>query len=280
MESRRQINNAPERRYLCGSEVRMVNRETRTIRGYGVVFNRESQVMSTGGKKFVEKIHPDAAATITGPMLSMHNHDDNRLLGNTRSGTMRTGVDSIGAWYEVDLPESPTGEDVAVSVARGDTDGSSFQFLADPSKDTWTQRSDGLLEREIRGFLGVFEMGPVTNAAYLSTTVDLTVAKRSMSAALGEIEEETPPMYTTEIEAVDPTTGKVEKYQGPNVPGQNEDEAREYCQKNGLGYCRVAGKLVGEIEQPTESRKAETDNNKQIIQRRAAQARATLALYQ
>lgn len=265
---------------MCGSEVRMVNRETRTIRGYGVVFNRESQVMSTGGKKFVEKIHPEAAATIKGPMLSMHNHDDNRLLGNTRSGTMRVGVDTVGAWYEVDLPESPTGEDVSVSVARGDTDGSSFQFLVDPSKDTWTQRSDGLLEREIRGFIGVFEMGPVTNAAYLSTTVDLTVAKRSMSAALGEIEEETPPMYTTEIEAVDPTTGKVEKYQGPNVPGQNEDEAREYCQKNGLGYCRVAGKLVEEIEHPTESRNAETDINKEIIQRRAAQARATLALYQ
>lgn len=36
------------------------------------------------------------------------------------------------------------------------------------------------------------------------------------------------------------------KWQGPHVPGATMQEAQEYCNKNGLGYCRVVGVLVEE----------------------------------
>lgn len=64
--------------------------------------------------------------------------------------------------------------------------------------------------------------------------------------------------WTTEIWAVDPidyndsdsreTISRIHsvKWQGPHVPGATIQEAQEYCNKNGLGYCRVVGILVEE----------------------------------
>lgn len=42
-------------------------------------------------------------------------------------------------------------------------------------------------------------------------------------------------------------TGDTKKWCGPNVPGISFATAQEYCEKNGLGYCKVIGKLVAEI---------------------------------
>lgn len=55
-------------------------------------------------------------------------------------------------------------------------------------------------------------------------------------------------LYTTEIKAIDPETNELLRWQGPHVPGISFRDAQEYCQRNGLGYCIVTGKLVGEID--------------------------------
>lgn len=161
--------------------------DSRTIRGYGIVFNRESNDLMAGGRRFTEIVRPESVQGLDfAALLSMHNHDRNRLLGNTRSGTMRTGIDSMGVWYETDVPDSPTGDDVLESVKRGDTQDSSFQFSIAPSGDKWEMR-DGRLYREILKMEGVYEMGPVSEGAY----PDTTVAKRSLeqsAAALPAIE--------------------------------------------------------------------------------------------
>lgn len=54
-------------------------------------------------------------------------------------------------------------------------------------------------------------------------------------------------LFTTEIDAIDPKTGELKNWGGPNVPGISFADAEEYCQKNGLGYCTVTGILVAEI---------------------------------
>jgi hypothetical protein len=53
-------------------------------------------------------------------------------------------------------------------------------------------------------------------------------------------------LYCTEILAVDPQTNTVCLWGGPNVPGISFQDAEEYCQHNGLGYCKVVGELVSE----------------------------------
>lgn len=52
--------------------------------------------------------------------------------------------------------------------------------------------------------------------------------------------------YTTTIKAICPIDGKLKTYAGPHVPGISFATAQEYCNQNGLGYCKVDGILVGE----------------------------------
>jgi hypothetical protein len=53
--------------------------------------------------------------------------------------------------------------------------------------------------------------------------------------------------WYTEIKAISPVDGALKVYCGPNVPGINEKTAQEYCENNGLGYCKVIGELIAEI---------------------------------
>lgn len=55
------------------------------------------------------------------------------------------------------------------------------------------------------------------------------------------------PLFATEIRAIDPITGEMKTYGGPNVPAFTPGMAAHYCQQNGLGYCRILGELVAEI---------------------------------
>lgn len=55
--------------------------------------------------------------------------------------------------------------------------------------------------------------------------------------------------WVTEVRAIDPINperGAI-LWAGPNVPGETHADAEKYCQKNGLGYCRVVGLLIAEI---------------------------------
>lgn len=52
--------------------------------------------------------------------------------------------------------------------------------------------------------------------------------------------------WCTEIQAIDPTTGQMKKWGGPDVPGINIQDAQQYCRDN-LGYCRVIGELVADV---------------------------------
>lgn len=178
-------NKCPEAR------ARVINAESRTIRGYGIVFNKESVDLRAGGRIFREVIKPEAVRGVDfSNLLSMHNHRSERLLGNTAAGTMRTGVDNVGVWYEVDLPNAPTGHDVLESVSRGDTQGSSFQFDIKGDGEKWSMR-DGKAFREVTQFNGVYEMGPVSEPAYPDTSI--SARSLEMLESLDVVIEETPP---------------------------------------------------------------------------------------
>lgn len=55
-------------------------------------------------------------------------------------------------------------------------------------------------------------------------------------------------LWVTEIRAIDPNDGELKTWAGPHVPGITWRFAEEYCQNHGLGYCKVIGELVAEIE--------------------------------
>ena len=53
--------------------------------------------------------------------------------------------------------------------------------------------------------------------------------------------------WSTEITAIDPITGDLKLYAGPNITAATQNLAKIYCQRNGLGYCRVGDQIIAEI---------------------------------
>jgi len=55
--------------------------------------------------------------------------------------------------------------------------------------------------------------------------------------------------WCTEIKAIDPNAPDkgIILWCGPEVEANTLEEAKKFCQDNGLGYCKVIGKLVEEI---------------------------------
>jgi len=53
--------------------------------------------------------------------------------------------------------------------------------------------------------------------------------------------------FTTIIIAINPITGILTSWGGPNIQAINWKDAEKYCQVNGLGYCKVDGELICEI---------------------------------
>jgi len=49
--------------------------------------------------------------------------------------------------------------------------------------------------------------------------------------------------WLTEVKAVD-KKGDMKTYGGPDVEAPSWELAQEYCEQNGLGYCKVIGELI------------------------------------
>lgn len=54
-------------------------------------------------------------------------------------------------------------------------------------------------------------------------------------------------LWVTEIKAKSPIDGSLKSYCGPEVPGITLEDAQQYCENNGLGYCWVLGELIMDI---------------------------------
>jgi HK97 family phage prohead protease len=94
-------------------------------------------------------------------------------LGRTTAGTLRLSVDETGLKYEVDLPDTPTANELRVALERQEITQSSFQFTVED--DSWEER-DGQMYREIKKVGRLLDVAAVTFPAY----PDATVALRKM----------------------------------------------------------------------------------------------------
>ena len=56
--------------------------------------------------------------------------------------------------------------------------------------------------------------------------------------------------FTTIIQAVDPMDGILKEWLGPYIQAQNIDQAINYC-RNNIGYCKVDGELIAEVDEET-----------------------------
>lgn len=146
------------------------------LAGYAAVYERLSQ--NLGG--FVEKVaHGAFAQTLAdnNPVLARYNHDDNQLLGTTEAETLRVASDDTGLPYEVDLPDTSVGRDVAVLAKRGDVRYSSFAFRT--LEDSWSVTDQGFPLRTLVK-VQLVDVAPVNNPAYRDTSVGMrSLAERT-----------------------------------------------------------------------------------------------------
>jgi uncharacterized protein len=145
-------------------------KKLRTIRGYAAKFNVPSEEM--GG--FVERIEPGAfSEALKDPNLdvrALFNHEPSRILGRTTAGTLRVGEDNVGLWYEIDPPDTQTGNEVVALIQRGDINQSSFGFTV---LDDDRNIEDGVFTRVIKRVGKLFDVSPVTYPAYTQTTAEV-----------------------------------------------------------------------------------------------------------
>jgi HK97 family phage prohead protease len=70
-------------------------------------------------------------------VLCLADHDPSRVLGRTRSGTLRLSETAEGLDFQVDLPDTQAANDLLSLAERGDVGGCSFGFVVPAGGDEW-----------------------------------------------------------------------------------------------------------------------------------------------
>jgi len=154
--------NAFERRTVS-EDVEFRENETGGVTAYGYAARFDSASQNLGG--FVERIAPGAFKQTLqeADIRGLFNHDPNYVLGRNRAGTLRMAEDDKGLSYEIDLPNTSAGRDVAELLRRGDVSGSSFGFRM--IEESWSETDSGFPERTV-AVAALRDVGPVTFPAY------------------------------------------------------------------------------------------------------------------
>lgn len=166
-----------ERRTLTGIEVRATEGQSSKIVGYAAVFNSMSEDLG-----FREIVMPGAfdRALLEGQdVRALVNHDENQILGRTKSGTLRLSIDPKGLLAEITPPDTQAARDIMTSIKRGDLDGMSFAFRT--LTDAW-RTQDGQQIRELRD-LDLVDVSVVAFPAYEATSVSARALEQAKAAA-------------------------------------------------------------------------------------------------
>lgn len=174
----------------------VLTNDSRVISGYAVVFESESRDLG-----FIEIIHKGAITDETiknSNVVAKYNHNDDIVLARSRygEGTLKLTVDDYGVKYEFEAPHTVAGDEALELIKRGDIYESSFAFTIAKEKgsEKWSKR-DGKLYREIFKINELFDISPVTTAAYAATSActrkleELSDIEKKLDEQLKELDE-------------------------------------------------------------------------------------------
>ena len=151
---------------VCPLSIEEREQKTPRLIGYAARFNVLSE--NLGG--FRETIRPGAFDNVlTDDVRALINHDSTLILGRTGAGTLSLASDENGLHYTIEPPETRYAADLMQSIRRGDVSQSSFAFTID--QDSWKEDEDGRVIRTIESVRRLYDISPVTFAAYPDTDV-------------------------------------------------------------------------------------------------------------
>jgi uncharacterized protein len=164
-----------EFRVMSAGELRAQPKEENkppVIEGYAAVFDQASEDLGW----FRETIKPGAFSRSLkegADVRCLMNHNEDNVLGRTKSGTLEVSEDQKGLKFRCELPDTQTGRDLHQLVTRGDVDQCSFGFVVRTQNWLETKNADGSVDvmRELTD-VDLFDVGPVTFPAYPQTSVN------------------------------------------------------------------------------------------------------------
>ncbi len=140
--------------------------QPRTLYGYASVFGQKAQIGS-----FEEIIAHGAFSRSLASgrdILCQIDHDSSKVLGRTSSGTLKLSEDEIGLRFELNLPDTTEGRDLAEMARRHDLGGMSFGFYVPEGGESWDGSTRTLTDVELVE-ISVVHAFP----AYSGTSVDI-----------------------------------------------------------------------------------------------------------
>ncbi len=153
----------------------------RTLQGFAVLYNSETRL---GG--FTEVIRKGAfrkSLESGANIRALYHHQGDALLGTTKAGTLRLRDEARGLAFELDLPNTTHGRDLAELVRRGDVSGCSFGFRVREGGDRWHDRGDGDMLRELLD-VDLHEITMTAAPAYVDTSVALRTRPKRLVMAV------------------------------------------------------------------------------------------------
>lgn len=141
--------------------------------GVAIKYGVKSKIMRT----FREVIQPGAADQVLKErdVKALHEHDQHKILGRLSAGTLRIMNDQREMAFEIDIPDTSYGRDLAVSLERRDVTGASFGFRPLPSATKTTIDDDGMALRTVGTFEVFDHISTTANPAYDAHTAELAM---------------------------------------------------------------------------------------------------------
>lgn len=239
--------------------------ESRTVCGYGSVFNSQSEDLG-----FIETIDPNAITEETikrSDVFATLNHDMNKILARCKygSGSLELKCDDKGLYYRFDAPNTNLGDELLEHLNRGEIDSSSFAFTV--KRDEWKKGDDGKHYRTILEIDQLFDVSPVFSPAYSEASCQKrnkpsdyadkinTLEQRDMDnkEKLNQLEEEIKKLRAEmEAEEEKPAEEPIEEpiEEKEEAPVEDEKPAEEHAEEK-----------EEPVEEPTDEPQEEEERN-------------------
>lgn len=254
-----------------------INSETRTVEGYAVVFNSQSEDLG-----FFETIAPSAVTVDVinrSDVFALLNHNPDKVLARCRygEGSLSLSIDEKGLKYSFQAPNTELGNELIEHIRRGEIDSSSFAFIvsADEGSEVW-ENINGTTHRTINKIECLCDVSPVWQPAYSATSVSaraLEKLNQMEQEKLEQLENEKDIKPTEEqVKSSEQQDGEVEKEttntKEVDTKADEEEEVKPEVEEDDTDTTKE--------EVVEEEEKEETRNHKFINQRQTMKQRFSL----
>ena len=143
----------------------------RVVTGYAAIFDSPTLLWDDLEESIARGAFANALKS--SDVRCLFDHDWGKVLGRTKSGTLKLEEDARGLRFEVELPKTTVADDLIESMARGDINQCSFGFW--PTKETWDYNVTPV--RRTVEDVELYEVSIVSLPAYEDTEASLSRSK-------------------------------------------------------------------------------------------------------